>query len=78
MDNVPQNFNSWNKALQGAFKRGFKAAQDHINPKECPYKDKRNSPGKLTWSRAFISAWHDGYDWFYKELISEYFQDKIR
>lgn len=57
---VPDNFNSWHAPLRGAYRKGYEAAMkgEHV----CPYKDKRKEDGRLTWSRAFISAWRDGWD----------------
>lgn len=45
-----------NKALKGAFKKGYEAPLDQDNP----YKDHRTHVGRVTFSRAFISAWDKG------------------
>lgn len=47
--------------LQGAEHRGFIAAMDGRTMADCPYKDTRKPDGRLTWSRAFRSAWIDGF-----------------
>lgn len=55
------HYDNWNPAMRGAFKKGM-AAHDAGDPIEaCPYRDKRKQDGRLTWSRAFISAWEDGW-----------------
>jgi ribosome modulation factor len=30
---------------------------------DCPYQNKRKPSGKLSWSRSFISAWRDGWQY---------------
>ena len=59
----PENFDKWNPAMRGAWQKGYIANKNNQPISECPYKDKRNSSGRLTWSRAFQSAWHDGWNW---------------
>ena len=76
----PIGFNLWNKALQGAFRKGYSAFNDGVMESECPYDDKRKDCGRLTWSRSFITAWRDG--WVHaacekkQMLITEYYSDK--
>lgn len=53
-----------NPAMQSAFRRGFADGwvEGLLQPKpECPYADIRKPSGRLSWSRAFVCAWHDGY-----------------
>jgi len=57
----PYGFERWNKALQGAYRKGHKAAIDGLTIDDCPYKDIRKPSGKLSWSRSFIRAWQDGF-----------------
>lgn len=49
------------KALQTAFNKGVAASAAGLSPTACPYKDKRQTTGRLTFSRAFRNAWFDGY-----------------
>ena len=63
----PDGFEKWNRAMQGAFRKGYTANKEGKSPQDCPYKDKRNDSGRLTWSRAFIAAWDDGWMWADKE-----------
>jgi hypothetical protein len=59
---LPQDFNRWNPALRGAYMKGRRSAaegqQAYIS---CPYPDKKNGRGRVTWSRSFLVAWHDGF-----------------
>lgn len=57
----PRGFEQWNRALQGAYRRGFAAARAGEPERACPYDDKRKANGSLTWSRSFITAWCDGW-----------------
>lgn len=52
-------------ALDGAFRKGQEAFRAGDGPNDCPYQDKRKADGRLTWSRAFRTAWREG---FYYEL----------
>lgn len=61
--NFPDGFDKWNPAMRGAFKKGVVAQQNGSPRSSCPYNDKRKSNGRLTWSRAFESAWRDGWEW---------------
>lgn len=56
----PRDFEKWNPALRGAFLKGWIAGRDGL-PCRSPYLDKRKEDGRLTWSRAFESAWVDGW-----------------
>lgn len=58
---TPHHFDQWNRALRGAYTKGFRHAQHGGSQVDCPYRDKRKRAGQLTWSRAFINAWNDGY-----------------
>jgi ribosome modulation factor len=49
------------RALRGAFLKGMRAGLAGHLKTECPYIDRRKPSGKLSWSRAFINAWHDGW-----------------
>jgi len=57
----PRGFDQWNRALQGAYRKGWNAWVEQGSAAECPYEDKRKPSGKLSWSRAFMNAWSDGY-----------------
>lgn len=47
--------------IDGARRKGGEAARQGLPLSACPYADKRSNSGRLTWSRAFRSAWFDGY-----------------
>ena len=49
--------------MLGAFKKGVRAHQAGEALAACPYDDKRKPNGRLSWSRAFITAWTDGWHW---------------
>jgi hypothetical protein len=57
----PRRFEDWNPAMRGAYSKGAVAAHAGEAEGACPYEDRRKASGRLTWSRAFISAWTDGY-----------------
>ena len=58
----PAGFDSWSAPLKGAFLKGYKCAEAGGSAAfDCPYWDKRKESGRLTWSRSFIRAWHDGF-----------------
>jgi len=48
-------------ALEGAEEKGRAAARAGLPFSSCPYSDKRNTSGKLSWSRAFMNAWKMGW-----------------
>jgi len=52
-----------NKAMKGAKAKGA-LARIYNHPKDwCPYRDVRtNYRNGVTFSRAFMRAWHDGWD----------------
>lgn len=50
-----------NRALRGAYRKGLTAGLAGDPVAACPYKDKRKWDGRLTWSRAFETAWRDGW-----------------
>jgi len=47
--------------MRGAYQKGRNAFADGVPITACPYNDKRKDDGRLTWSRAFRSAWVDGW-----------------
>lgn len=53
---------AYSNALAGAVLRGMRAALAGEPITACPYRDVRKWNGKLTWSRAFESAWRDGWE----------------
>lgn len=57
-------------ALEGAFRKGSLAYQAGLSLDACPYRDKRAPSGKLTWSRAFRTAWADGWRAAEKEKLA--------
>lgn len=44
-----------------AYRKGYRAGTIG-KPRIAPYKDKRTESGIITYSRAFIRAWEQGYD----------------
>lgn len=58
---APPGFEKWNRAIQGAYRKGWNAQRQGKKNYECPYQDKRNYKNRITFSRSFIIAWHDGY-----------------
>ena len=66
---LPNNFGNWNRAMRGAFVKGIIAAQEGRSINDCPYQDKRKPSGKLSWSRAFIRAWEDGFQYATNDLL---------
>lgn len=49
--------------MRGAFIKGVSAFFSGANESECPYDDIRKPSGKLSWSRAFINSWLDGFEY---------------
>lgn len=58
---MPANFAHWNRSMQGAYRKGSAAFQEGRSLSDCPYADYRKHNGRLTWSRAYIRAWEDGF-----------------
>ena len=58
---MPEGFEKWNPALRGVFRKGMLAFAEGAPLSACPYDDKRKWCGRLTWSRAFIRCWEDGW-----------------
>lgn len=79
MKTVPNGFQSWNPACRGAYRKGYEAGSLGKSQGECPYKDVRKWDGKLTWSRAFEIAWHDGWHQGRQDHpITAYYSDRAR
>lgn len=57
----PSSFRSWNRSLQGAYRKGAVARLEGRKITDCPYQDKRKDDGRLSWSRSYITAWTDGF-----------------
>lgn len=60
-ENLPSNFDRWNRAMRGAYMKGRRAFDAGQPETSCPYEDIRKPSGLLSWSRAFIRAWEDGW-----------------
>ncbi len=58
---LPSGFDNWNRSHRGAFLKGVKARHAGEPQDACPYEDHRKPSGLLSWSRAYIRAWHDGW-----------------
>ena len=50
-----------NKAFLAAMRKGYLAAFDGKPLNACPYFDHRTLNGSVTFSRAFIHAWEEGW-----------------
>lgn len=48
-------------ALHGGYLKGLHAGLAGEPEDACPYEDRRKPNGRLTWSRAFRTAWRDGW-----------------
>ena len=77
---LPDGFERWNPAMRGAYLKGAKAAESGQSLFTCPYQDKRNNSGRLTWSRAFQAAWWDGWNDYkaQQDPITQYYEDRNR
>lgn len=49
--------------LDAAYLKGIQAQLEGADISTCPYKDKRKWDGRLTFSRAFLNAWRDGWEY---------------
>ena len=49
--------------LKAAFRKGASAFKNGIPRSGCPYGDSRTMRGSVTWSRSFLRAWIDGWEW---------------
>ena len=75
--NLPDGFSNWNRAMKGAYLKGCAAAEKGLPETACPYVDKRKDCGRLTWSRAFMAAWHDGWnEWRRQNPAAAYYHDR--
>ena len=74
----PRGFDLWNPAMRGVYAKGWAAAEAGQTLADCPYQDKRKDCGRLTWSRAFIACWCDGFEAYKQHLITSYYQDTRR
>lgn len=76
---APEGFDRWNPAMRGAYRKGFMAALSGSEIDTCPYLDRRKQNGRLTWSRAFVRAWEDGWAEGRKRfVITQYYNEKSR
>ncbi len=57
----PPGFFRWNRSLQGAYRRGEEDCRAGVALDDCPYADTRTRRGAVSWSRAYRSAWADGW-----------------
>ena len=60
---LPPDATKWNPSLLGAFRKGMAACAAGEGVDSCPYADHRKPDGRLTWSRAYRTAWRDGWEW---------------
>lgn len=59
-----QGRESWaGAAHRGAFDKGVGARRAGRGLEACPYRDVRRPDGRLTGSRGFLHAWHEGWQW---------------
>lgn len=62
---LPPNFEKWAPGFRKAWFDGNRTAlAPSATLADCPYEDKRNTGGRITWSRAYIRAWCDGFEAF--------------
>jgi hypothetical protein len=59
------------KQLQTAYNKGRDAALKGEPIRACPYEDKRTHRGSVTFSRAYVRAWEDGWEQGHRELKAE-------
>lgn len=66
--------------MRGAYMKGARAAEQMQPMMSNPYKDVRKADGRLTWSRAFHTAWHDGWtDWKrQQDPVDQFYKDRGR
>jgi len=57
------DLNNMNRAHRGAYLKGVAARVAGEDQSACPYEDRRKPSGRLSWSRSFISAWRDGWEY---------------
>ena len=57
----PEGFDKWNRSMRGAYMKGARAFLSGETLGDCPYRDHRTDSGRLSWSRAYIRAWSDGF-----------------
>jgi hypothetical protein len=58
---LPEGMEKWNRALRGVYLKGREACLKGVPQYQCPYADKKNGRNRITWSRSFVIAWHNGY-----------------
>lgn len=79
---VPRGFEDWNPSHRGAYCKGYRAALADEPRSSCPYEDHRKPSGMLSWSRAYIRAWQDGWDDQVRkrqqDIITQYHTDKAQ
>jgi hypothetical protein len=51
-----------NRAFQGAYKKGFRAGEEGKPKSHNPYCDERTARGSVTYSRAFLKFWDEGWE----------------
>ncbi len=73
---LPTDIHRWNRAMAGAFKKGLAAHQNGQSITDCPYEDIRKNNGRLSWSRAFIRAWADGWQWAAQQSAAKGIKDE--
>ena len=59
-------------AFLAAYRKGYQARLDGKSEKSCPYKDHRTWYGGITFSRAFIHRWEDGWYDAHRELTKHH------
>jgi ribosome modulation factor len=60
--------------FDAAIIRGHNAFKSGKSVSDCPYKDIRKRDGRLTFGRAWVKAWHDGYS----GLITKSEKDRLK
>jgi ribosome modulation factor len=59
---VPYGFEKLNRALQGAYRKGYEARILGKKRHSCPYASGVLKNGRRTWSKSFRRMWREGWD----------------
>jgi hypothetical protein len=60
VDELAERYSKSN-GFRGAFRKGYAAGVEGVPSHKNPYRDKRTYRGGITYSRAFMRAWYDGW-----------------
>lgn len=57
-----RRWGAMNRPLDSAWAKGYQAARDGLPASSCPYTDKRGRRGQVTFARAFMHRWQEGWN----------------